>query len=76
MTEQQKTCAHAKAKRGPGSAYAWLWCADCGLSLGCTIPYEKCRVGDLAGQREAIEWKFHESRGCIILEDPRDHGRI
>lgn len=70
------TCLHLRGRRGPGSAHAWVACADCGRSLGLTTPPEmiKNRIESLRRQiegeqrslEEALAWEQNQARGCRI----------
>jgi hypothetical protein len=77
--ESENLCEHKIARRGPGSAYAWVSCAHCGKPLGITVPVATAvvRMKDaLKTLEDALEWQKHDSSGTTILPHPMDRGGI
>jgi hypothetical protein len=66
------TCRHPTARRGPGSALAWVTCTECGKALGVTVPVDVALVRleqALISVKEAVMWREHELSGTRIPED-------
>lgn len=63
MTKFEEECRHTRAKHGPGSAYCWMQCADCGEPLGMDVPVAVllARIEDaqksLVEAHKWAEWK-------------------
>jgi len=72
LKETVDTCTHPTARRGPGSAAAWVSCTLCGEQLGMAIPVNEAlsRAEDaILTARKALKWREHELRGTRLVEE-------